>query len=293
MANTKEIRRRIKSVDSTRQITRAMELVATSRIKKAQERIEAARPYSYKMIEVLQNLAKSASGYSHPLLEVHKKNDSAAVLLLTADRGLCGAFNSNIIRQTESLLAELETQNKQTKLMVVGRKGVSYFRYVGLELYDSVIGKSDKPNFEVAKEIAGKLIDLYTSETVDSVYILFNQFVNVSSQKVTRHSLLPILSETIVTAEGDKGYVNDYIFEPSAGKVLFDLLPVYVETLIYRTLLESAASELGARRTAMKAATDNAEEMIKNLTRSYNRARQSQITMEISEIVGGANALEG
>jgi F-type H+-transporting ATPase subunit gamma len=270
-----------------------MELVATSRIKRAQERIEAARPYSFKMIDVLQNLAKSASGYTHPLLEVHDKDDSAAVLLLTADRGLCGAFNSNIIRQAENLLSELESQNKQAKLIVVGKKGVSYFRYVGRELYESVIGISDKPSFDAAKDIARKLIELYTSEAIDRVYLLFNQFVNVSAQKVTKHSLLPILSEAIEAKDEEKGYVSDYIFEPSDKKVLDELLPVYVETLVYRTLLESAASELGARRTAMKAATDNAEEMIKTLTRSYNRARQSQITMEISEIVGGANALEG
>lgn len=269
-----------------------MELVATSRIKKAQERIESARPYSFKMIEVLKSLAAGASGVSHPLLEVHDKDETAAVLLLTADRGLCGAFNSNVIRLADGLLRELEAEGKSTRLFVVGRKGVSFFRYVGREITESFIGFSDKPSFDVAKDIAGMLIEMYASLEIDRVYLIFNQFVNVSVQKPTQHALLPISQEAVAAEEEAKGYRADYIFEPSPEAVLRSLLPVYVETLIYRAMLESAASELGARRTAMKAATDNAEEMIKDLTRSYNRARQSQITMEISEIVAGANALE-
>lgn len=292
MPNLRDIQKRITSTHSTRQITRTMEMVATAKIRKAQERIETARPYSIAMMEVLGNVARFAQGATHPLLEVHPTHDRAVVIVVASDRGLCGAFNSNVLRLAEGAMRDERELGASTDLITVGKKVIAYFRYRGIEPMAAYRDISDKPSIDEARAIARQVIDGYIAGEIDSVKVVFNRFKNVADQVPEVHDLLPIKPET-VKAVADEMKINpEYMFEPSPAVVLEKLLPTYVETLIYRALLESAASEQGARRRAMKSATDNASEMITTLTRSYNRARQSAITNEIAEIVGGAAALE-
>lgn len=298
MAKVREIKRRIRSVANTEQITKTMEMVATAKIKRAQERIEAARPYAFKMIEVLANVAGSAAAAQHPLLTTHDGIENVAIVVLTSDRGLCGAFNANVIRATEYIAACERREGHEVSLVVSGKKGISYFKWVGYPMLAEYRGISDRPTFADAKQIADLLIAGYEALEFDRVWLVFNQFKNVAEQKVTEHMLLPIEREEVdqeATGAGADAFVTmeaEYVFEPSAQSVLERLLPTYIEALVYRALLESAASEHGARRTAMKSASDNASDMIFTLTRSMNRARQAQITQEISEIVGGADALK-
>ena len=294
MPNLRDIKQRIVSVQSTRQITRTMEMVATAKIKKAQERIEAARPYALSMMEVLGNVARFSKGSEHPLLLEHETRERVLIVCVTSDRGLAGAFNSNIIRLTERFMREEKVAGtRQVDLIAVGKKAIGYFRYRGIEPVASYRDISDKPTFADARSIASHLIGAYEAEELDAVYIAFNRFKNVAEQKPELHQLLPIERRVVdEAAQGVSEISAEYTFEPDPESVLEALLPTYVETLIYRALMESAASEQGARRTAMKSATDNASEMITTLTRSYNRARQAAITTEIAEIVGGAAALE-
>ena len=292
MANLRDIKQRIVSVQSTRQITRTMEMVATAKIKKAQEKIEAARPYAFAMVEVLQNVAKYVQGATHPLLEEHEERTRVVVVCITSDRGLCGAFNSNILRITEDLMRREGEQGVATDVIAVGKKAIGYLRYRGIEPVASYRDMSDRPTFADARSIAARIMPAYEAGEIDAAYIVFNRFKNVAEQKAETYQLLPV-ERRVMEAEEEQGGVRaEYLFEPTAAQVLEHLLPTYVETLVYRALMESAASEQGARRTAMKSATDNASEMITTLTRSYNRARQAAITTEIAEIVGGAAALE-
>ncbi len=295
MPNLRDIKQRIDSTHSTRQITRTMEMVSTAKIKKAQERIEAARPYALSMMEVLGNVARFAVGATHPLLAEHEKRERVIVIAVTSDRGLAGAFNSSIIRLAETAMRDETAAGAKVDLITVGKKAGAYFRYRGVEPVATYRDISDKPTFGDAKAIASNFISAYSAEEVDAVYIAFNRFKNVAEQLPEMHQLLPIERRVMTEAaeEVESHKVNaEYQFEPDAESVLEMLLPTYVETLIYRALMESAASEHGARRKAMKSATDNASEMITTLTRSYNRARQAAITQEIAEIVGGAAALE-
>lgn len=295
MPNLRDIKQRIDSTHSTRQITRTMEMVSTAKIKKAQERIEAARPYALSMMEVLGNVARFAIGAQHPLLVEHDKRERVIVISVTSDRGLAGAFNSNIIRLTETLMREENDGGAQVDLIAVGKKAGAYFRYRGVEPIAAYRDISDKPTFADAKSIAAHVIGAYSAGECDAVFIAFNHFKNVADQKPEIHQLLPIERRVMDEAAEDveAAKINaEYQFEPDPESVLELLLPTYVETLIYRALMESAASEHGARRKAMKSATDNASEMITTLTRSYNRARQAAITQEIAEIVGGAAAQE-
>jgi len=295
MPNLRDIKQRIDSTHSTRQITRTMEMVSTAKIKKAQERIEAARPYALSMMEVLGNVARFAIGAQHPLLIEHDKRERVIVISVTSDRGLAGAFNSNIIRLTESLMREESANGAKVDLVAVGKKAGAYFRYRGVEPIAAYRDISDKPTFADAKSIAAHVIGAYAAGECDAVYVAFNHFKNVADQKPEIHQLLPIERRVMDEAAEDveAAKINaEYQFEPDPESVLELLLPTYVETLIYRALMESAASEHGARRKAMKSATDNASEMITTLTRSYNRARQAAITQEIAEIVGGAAAQE-
>jgi F-type H+-transporting ATPase subunit gamma len=292
MPNLRDIKERISSTQSTRQITRTMEMVATAKIRKAADRIESARPYALAMMEVLGNVARSTGGASHPLLEEHQTRSRVVVIAVASDRGLCGAFNSNILRLTERIMREESERGAETAVMAVGKKAIAYFRYRGIEPIESYRDISDKPAISDARAIASRVIEGYTAGEIDAVKVVFNRFKNVAEQVPEVHGLLPIRPE-VVKAAADELRVNpEYVFEPSASAVLERLLPTYVETLVYRALLESAASEQGARRRAMKSATDNAGEMITTLTRTYNRARQGAITNEIAEIVGGAAALE-
>jgi F-type H+-transporting ATPase subunit gamma len=292
MPNLRDIQKRITSTTSTRQITRTMEMVATAKIRKAQDRIESARPYALAMMEVLSNVARFVEAAAHPLLEVHAERKRIVVIVVAADRGLAGAFNSNILRLTEGILREEHAADVTADVIAVGKKAIGYFRYRGIEPLASYRDMTDKPTIADARSIAKIVIDGYTAGEIDAVKIVFNRFKNVADQVPEIHDLLPIKHEVVEDEAADDGLNPEYIFEPSAEEVLTHLLPTYMETLVYRSLLESAASEQGARRKAMKSATDNATEMITTLTRSYNRARQGAITNEIAEIVGGAAALE-
>lgn len=292
MASTREIRRRIKSVDNTRQITKTMEMVATAKIRKAQNRIEAARPYAMKMLDVLASVAAHVDEVLHPLLETREPAKRTAILTITTDRGLCGAANANILRRCDHLIVDENEAGAEVDIFAVGKKAINYFRYIGYSLLDERRDISDNPKFSDAKGIAAELIDLYTKKEIDKVILIFNHFKSAMEQKPVELVLLPIKRDA-VGEEGAKTATSEYVFEPSNEEVLERLLPTYIEALIYRALLESAASEHGARRTAMKAASDNADDMISALTRSFNRARQAAITQEIAEIVGGAEALSG
>ena len=292
MPSLRDIKKRIDSVKSTRQITRTMEMVSTAKIRRAQERIESARPYALKMMEVLGNVARYVQGASHPLLEEHEARDRVVVIAVTSDRGLCGGFNSNILRKTEQIVAEESAAGAEVGIVAVGKKAVGYLRYRGIEPLGAYTDISNDPTFEDAKDIAHRVIPGYGDGDIDAVFVVFNHFKSVADQKAEIHQLLPITRRVMEEQEKELELTPEYMFEPEAETVLEHLLPTYVETLIYRALMESAASEHAARRAAMKAATDNAGEMITTLTRSYNRARQAAITNEIAEIVGGAAALE-
>jgi F-type H+-transporting ATPase subunit gamma len=295
MATLRDIKNRIGSVHSTRQITRTMEMVATAKLRKAQTRIENARPYALAIAEVLGNVVRYVGEVRHPLLEVREERRRVAIVSIVSDRGFAGAFNSNIIRLTETALADYDAQGIETELITAGKKLLGYFRYRGVEPAISLVGNSDKPSFVEARSIAAHVMREYEEGSIDAVYVLYNRFKNVAEQVPETHQLLPIEHEALAKVEAEveaTGHNLEYLFEPSSSEVLSKLLPTYVEALIYRAMLESAAAEQGARRTAMKSATDNASDMITTLTRSYNRARQAAITTEIAEIVGGAAAQE-
>ena len=295
MATLRDIKNRIGSVQSTRQITRTMEMVATAKLKKAQTRIENARPYALAMAEVLGNVVSNVGEIDHPLLEIREERRRVCVISIVSDRGFAGAFNSNIIRMTEATLADFAEQGIETELITAGKKLLGYFRYRGVEPALSLVGNSDKPTYAEARALAAHVMHEYETGAIDAVYVLFNRFKNVAEQVPETHQLLPIERSVLEKAEADveaTGRNLEYLFEPSSSEVLSNLLPTYVEELIYRSMLESAAAEQGARRTAMKSATDNASDMITTLTRSYNRARQDAISTEIAEIVGGAAAQE-
>lgn len=281
MANVRDIRRRIRGVRNMQQITKAMKMVAASKLRKAQEKVIAARPYARQLQEVLARLAQDQADVTHPLL-IERPVQRVGYIIITSDRGLCGGYNANLIRMTNSLIAE---ETHDVRLVAVGRKGRDFYRRGKIETIAEFVGLGDNPSYGQAKEIAQEVIGLYESGELDEVYLLYNEFISAISQRPTRIKLLPI--------EKPKQVSNtEYIFEPSAEEILTTLLPKYVETQVFRTLLEGKASEMGAQMTAMGAATDNAKEMIERLTLQMNRARQAAITTEISEIVGGASALE-
>ncbi|MEU8081192.1 F0F1 ATP synthase subunit gamma [Catellatospora citrea] len=296
------LRRRIRATRSTKKITKAMELVATSRIAKAQDRVAASLPYANAITGVLTALASNTTA-QHPLLVPRDPEHRAGVLLITSDRGLCGGYNANAIKLTEQLIARLKAQGKQVALYVIGRKGISYYTYRGRELAGSWSGFSEQPRFEDARRVGELLIQAFVHGAddgadhagddgvlgVDELHIVYTEFKSLISQNAATKIFAPMQVEE---REGNKGeLLPAYDFEPNAEELLDALLPKYINTRIYAALLDSAASESASRRRAMKSATDNAEEMIKSLTREMNSARQAAITQEISEIVGGANAL--
>jgi F-type H+-transporting ATPase subunit gamma len=297
------LRRRVRSTKSTKKITKAQELVATSRIAKAQERVQASRPYAEAITDVLTALASNAS-IDHPLLVARERVRRAGVLVITSDRGLCGAYNANAIRTAEQLIARLRDDNKQVALYVVGRKGVTYYRFRNREIAGSWTGFSEQPRFENAREIGASLIAAFLAGAddvdggdggadgvlgVDELHLVSTQFRSLMTQTPVARFLAPMEVEERESEED--ALLPAYEFEPDPEDLLDALLPKYIDTRLYAALIESAASESASRRRAMKSATDNAEEMIKTLTRQMNSARQAAITQEISEIVGGANAL--
>jgi F-type H+-transporting ATPase subunit gamma len=286
--NLQALRRRIRSVSSTRKITKAQELVAASRIGKAQERVTASRPYSEAITGVLTELASHAR-IDHPLL-VGRQVRRAGILLVTSDRGLCGAYNANVIRAAEQLASRLREDGKQVALYVIGRKGVTYYRFRDRPIADSWTGFSERPTFADARGAGETVIRQFLSGDtagVEELYLVHTGFRSLMTQTPVVKRLAPLE----VAAEPPLGPQPAYEFEPEADQLLAALLPKYINTRIYAALLDAAASESASRRRAMKSATDNAEELITAYTRQMNSARQAAITQEISEIVGGANAL--
>ena len=286
MAGERDVKRRIKSVENTRQITRTMELVATSKMKRATDRVHAARPYASGLQDIVRGLYSPGLADRYPILRRPEETKRAAVLLLTANRGRCGAFNSHLIRQARDLIDKLRADGIETELHIAGKKGVAYFRFRGEEMLTQRTDMSDTPTVEAAESLTGPIRDRFERGEVDAVYLVSSEFRSAMSTPPRTRELLPI--------EGDEGAssVDAYILSPSADGILEKILPAYVRNAVYTALVENAAAEQGARRTAMKNATDNAGDVLNHLTRTYNRARQAQITQEIAEIVGGSAALE-
>ena len=288
MAKGRELKGRIKSVENTRKITRTMEMVATSKMKRAQDRVVAARPYANALAEVISGLYSPDLADRFPLLrQPSGKAKKAAVILLTSNRGLAGAFNSNLIKEARNLIARLEGEGTVVELHAVGKKGLGYFKYVGRSIASSRIDIGDRPTAQNAAELVDGLMQGFIGGQLDAVYVVFSKFNSVLSTPPTSDKVLP------VTPPARKGPAPDYLLFPSAEAILTELLPAYVRNAVYRALVETVAGEQSARRTAMKNATDNASEMLNVLRRTFNRARQAQITQEIAEIVGGSAALEG
>jgi F-type H+-transporting ATPase subunit gamma len=290
-AELRDTRRRIRSVQAIQKITRAMELIAASRIPKASARVLASKPYTAKLIEVIQNLGAAGSSTAHVLLEQRNVVD-VGVLVVSSDRGLAGAYASTIIRMAEQRIIDLRSEGKDVRIFAIGKKAQTYFRYRGYRIERSFLAVTDTPGYGDARAVANSVMGAYASGEVDAVEAFFSRFQSAMTQVPTRYDLLPIQPpESPVVTDGPPPIPVDYSYEPSPAEILDRLLPRYVEAIIFNMLLEASASEHSARRRAMKAATDNADDLIRALTMSANRARQADITTEISEIVGGAEAL--
>ncbi|HDJ28663.1 MAG TPA: ATP synthase F1 subunit gamma [Proteobacteria bacterium] len=285
MANLRDIRKRIASVKSTQQITKAMQMVAASKLKRAQESVVAARPYAIKMNEVLASLALRTEEGKHPLLQ-RREEKNVELIVMTSDRGLCGGFNHNVIKTSEKFVAEKQGEYENILISVVGKKVRDYYRRQGREFATEFLNPGNI-TFSYAEEIAADVIDRYVEKTTDAVYVIYTEFKSAMTQNVIVQRLLPV--EPMKLAEDEVAV--EYIYEPSEDELLADILPRYVYTQLFRMLLESVASEHGSRMTAMDSATSNAVEMVDRLTLLYNRARQAAITTELMEIVSGAEAL--
>jgi F-type H+-transporting ATPase subunit gamma len=296
MASVQDLKRRIRSVRNTRKITRAMELVAAAKLRRAQARIEAMRPYADRMLELMAGTARAATSVRGiPLLQ-RRDVERVAILPLTGDRGLAGAFNGQILRRAFQLERQLQGDGHNVRWLVSGRKGRSTLTFRRYELSSAWTGFSDEPRYSDAQAIAHRLTELYTEGDVDRVVVVYNHFESALVQRVVEQEVLPVAEDLFETDEEerrDAALRGDFIYEPEPEEILARLVPVYLETEIYRALLESAASEQGARMTAMRNATKNAGELIDNLTLAMNRARQAEITQEILEVVAGAEGLEG
>ncbi|MDR2671837.1 MAG: ATP synthase F1 subunit gamma [Coriobacteriales bacterium] len=326
MANLRDIKKRIASVNSTKQITRTMEMVATAKIRRATDRIVDAIPYAMAILEVLEAVAQKSVGTDSPLLQTHADLKRILVIAVVSDRGLAGGFNANVLRATDAFITKNKAKGIECDIIVCGKKGLSYFNYRKMPVVLSFRDQSADPKIAQAREIASYIIDAYISNKVDQVVIFYNHAKNVADQITLSEQVLPVdhYAFTEVVADEDdivhldesakaasayqrvltearesaaelittEEISGDFDYEPSAQTVLESLVPSFVETRVFHALLDSAAGEQGARRKAMKAATDNANEMVTTLTRIYNRARQGAITTEITEIVGGAAALE-
>lgn len=297
MANTRVLLRRRKSIRNTRKLTKTMEKVATAKLAKAQNAALSARPYTGKLKEIIGQAAAASGELKHPLLEAHPQPRKAAVIVLTSDRGLCGAFNTNIVRHARELIGELRSKGRELEFIVQGKKGVGAFKYLRLPLAERLVGVSDKPTYARAEGMAEKLMQAYEERKLDEVYLVYATFKSATSQVPKHGLLLPLAGLRGEEASGGAGGDGratsgaGSLFHPDPATILAQVLPLVVKMTLFTAMLENAASEHAARRVAMKNATDNADEMIKLLTRSYNRARQGKITQEIAEIVGGVNAL--
>ena len=285
------LRRRIKSIQSTKKITKAMELISASRIVKAQAAVAAARPYSEQITNVIGNLAAAGAGLSSPLLMQREDVRTVAYVVITDDRGLAGAYNSNVIRTAERAMRADQAQGRDTRLVAVGKKAIGYFRFRGVALDATFTGMTDRPTYEDARSIAREVTERFESGEYDQVELVYTQFLSVGTQRVVNRRFMPLDSAALETAASGDGPSADYEFEPDPGLILERLLPRYAEARLFAALLDAAASAHASRQRAMKSATDNAEDLITRLSRVMNRARQDSITTEIMEIVGGAEAL--
>jgi F-type H+-transporting ATPase subunit gamma len=285
------LRRRIKSVQSTKKITKAMELISASRIVKAQQRVAAARPYAEQITAVIGNLAAAGAGLSSPLLQQRDDVRTVAIVVVASDRGLAGAYNGSVIRAAERAAKALRAEGKEARLVVVGKKAETYFRFRGEQLDAAWQGMSDTPTYEDARTVARFVTERFESGEYDQVELIYTQFLSVGTQRVAERRFMPLESATLETAAAGDGPAADYEFEPDPGLILERLLPRYAEARLFAAVLDASASEHASRQRAMKSATDNAEDLIVRLSRVMNRARQDAITTEIMEIIGGAESL--
>ena len=287
MAKGRELKGRIKSVENTRKITRTLEMVATSKMKRTQDRVSAARPYAEALREVIASLYSPDLAERFPLLRQPAEVKNAAVIMMTANRGLAGAFNANLIKETRATIARLEGQGVNVELHGVGKKGLGYFRYLGRTIASARTDIGDRPSAAEAADIVNDLMARFARGELDAVYVVYPNFKSILSAPPTAMQVLPVQPPEAGAKQ------RDYILTPNAETILGELLPLYVRNAVYRALVELTAAFYAAQRTAMKNATDNASDMLKILGRTYNRARQASITQEIAEIVGGAAALQG
>jgi len=288
MPSLRDIKRKITSVKKTQQITKAMKMVAAAKLRRAQDRVIAARPYARKMLAVIANLAGRVERAQHPLL-AKREPKRVKLLVLTSDRGLCGAYNTNIVRKAVEAVRELQATGKEVTVNVVGRKGRDFFRKRAVYKLGKVWSELGMIDYEKAADVGKNIVERFAAGETDEVYLLYNEFKSVMQQKVTLDKLLPV--EPPAEADPFMAAV-EYLYEPSAEAILSSILPKHIEVQIYRSMLESQASEMGSRMTAMDSATRNARDMIERLTLKFNKQRQAAITKEISEIVGGAEALK-
>jgi F-type H+-transporting ATPase subunit gamma len=296
MATVQDLKRRIRSIRNTRKITKAMELVASARLRRAQARIEAMRPYADRMMELMIGTARASTSLQGLALLQRREVKTAAIVPLTGDRGLAGAFNAQVLRHAFTLERQLRGEGVEVRWLVAGKEGRSTLRFRGYDVDTDWIGFSDRPDYADAQAIAHRAAELYEGGEVDRVVLVYNEFVSALVQRVAERDVLPI-PEQLLERDDDEAQesalLGDFIYEPEPEEILRRLLPVYVETELYRALLESAASEQGARMTAMRNASGNAADLISSLTLDMNRARQAEITQEILEVVAGADALTG
>ncbi len=287
MATLRDIKRRINSIKSTAKITRAMKMVSAAKLRKAQERMFALRPYADKIDELLHSLAQPGEQDVHPLLKVRPRR-TVEVLIITSDKGLCGAFNANVLKAGVKLISRLKEEGLDVTLSTIGKKARDYFKYRDVKMRKNWTGLSGKVSYSAAQEVARELMDGYINETFDELYLVYNEFKSVVAQNIVEKKLLPIAE----IEQEEKEAFKDFLIEPSEEEIFNILLPKSIEILVFRALIESAASEEAARMTAMENATKNAEDMIDRLTLEFNKARQASITKELMDIVGGAEAIK-
>ena len=287
MAGSKEIRTKIKSVENTRKITRAMEMVAAAKMRKAQERMRAARPYAEKIRAVAAHLSHANPEYKHPFLVKRDSIKKVGIIVVTSDKGLCGGLNTNVLRLAVNRMKAWESEGKQIAVCAIGNKGLGFMNRLGVEVKSNIVGLGDVPHVENMIGAVKVMLDAYTAGEIDAIHISYNHFVNTMKQEPCVEQLLPLTSEKL----GESKASWDYIYEPDAKVVIDELLLRYIESLVYQGVVENMASEQSSRMVAMKAASDNAKSVIADLKLVYNKARQAAITREISEIVSGAAAV--
>ncbi len=292
MANSREIIKRLKSVGNIRKITRTMEMIATAKFKKAFDRAVGSRPYSDKISQMVGMLASGDSGSDHPLLQVNSDTGKTLLLVITANRGLCGGYIGNILRRTNKEIEAIKSDNEILNLRVSGKKGLQYFKFINTEVEEGYQQFDDKTSYKEVEELADDIISLYTQKKIDKVKVVYTRFESASKYYAHTVNLLPLTDLAGEETEKTDGMNDDYIFSPSGEEILNELIPTMVRLNVYQCFLDAIVSEQVARMSAMKAATDNAEEMIKSLGQLYNRARQSQITGELLDIMGGVEAMK-